>query len=129
MASLVGTKGVSESALSEILKQFQEGGFLNQVFGGVSRRQISRDMDGYFVGEHTVYGKLSKPIAFQTTGGETFDWAAVCPFACVNVIAVKVPAFGAMLKEQIRRFSKHADTQVGCRLLRRRGHRWELVTR
>ena len=101
MASLVGTKGVSDSALSEILKKLEEGGFLNEVFGGASRRQNSRDLEGYLVGQDSVYGKLLKPIAFQTTGGETFDWAAVCPFACVKVIAAKVPAFGAMLKKQL----------------------------
>lgn len=98
-SSLVGIKGVTESALSAVLGALRDQGALSDDFGGISRRVLARDLEES-VQVPTLYGPPIQSISLPTSSG-SISWELVNPFAVLNLLAQKVPGFGSALRGRL----------------------------
>ena len=101
VANLVGIDGVTESALSAILRGLRSDGLLDPSVGGTGRRQLARDLEK-FIQIDTPYGKPIRSISLPTNSGN-FDWDIVHPAAALNLLCQKVPQFAAALSAALRK--------------------------
>ena len=95
----MGLKGITESALSAVLQQLRDERLLSHEAGGISRRQLARDLE-CSVQLQTVYGFPVQTIPLPTSAGD-MDWDAVHPGAVLNFLAARVPEFGTVLKARL----------------------------
>ena len=65
-ASLVGLKGISESALSAVLGALRDQGLLSDGIGGVARRSLARDLESLVQKSHSVW--LADPDSVVADG-------------------------------------------------------------
>ena len=68
-ASLVGSKYVTDSALSSVLHGLRDNGLLSPTLKGLSRRSLKRHTEGSVL-EPTVYGPVFQTIRLPLEGGD-----------------------------------------------------------